>query len=166
VLFAGLRILQAEIRNRNSDAVQARFGVGRSHFTFLEYQPDEAGEEIKANTVSIILGDETADDEEELGAAQGGLYSVEFPVFVDIYGANAPIAVSIASDVKAILGDLSLFVRDFTGDAEGVLTDEHIVVDRGTVSVERPSASLGSADLRKYWRVTKATATVYFRDGP
>lgn len=131
--------------------------------TFLEYQPEDAGREIKPNTVAITLGDESGDEPQELGASSGGLWAVEYPVFVDIYGANASLAISIASDVKDVLGDLSLNVRDFVADPLGVETPDRLWVERETVAVERPPASLGSPDLRKYWRVVKAVVTVRFQ---
>lgn len=131
--------------------------------TFLEYQPEDAGREILPNTVAITLGDESADEPLELGASSGGLWSVEYPVFVDIYGANASIATSIAGDVKTVLGDLVLAVKDFVADPLGVDTPELLYVDRETVSVERPPASVGSPDLRRYWRVVKGIVTVRFQ---
>jgi hypothetical protein len=146
--------------------VNSPVNFGTTPIVFLEFQPDEAGVQIQPNTVSITLGDEPADSALELGSAQGGLWSTEYPVFVDVYGANHSIATSIASDVKTILGDLSLLVRDYTADGEGVAIEEHLIVERETVSVERPSASLGTVDLRRYWRAVKAMATVYYLDGP
>jgi hypothetical protein len=131
--------------------------------TFLEFQPDEAGKEIKANTVAITLGDEEPDQPMEMGASTGGLWEVVFPVFVDVYGANAAIATSIASDVKGILSDLALNLRDYTSVADGTETAEIIWVEREQVFVERPAASMGSPDIRRYWRVVKAPASVRFQ---
>jgi len=138
--------LEAELASLGWVSPPTNFGT--VPIVFLEFQPDEAGVQIVPNTVSITLGDEPADSELELGAAHGGLWSTEYPLFVDVYRANHSIATSIASDVKDILGDLSLEVRDYTADATGVAIEEHLVVDRDTVSVERPLSSVGSVDLR------------------
>ena len=127
--------------------------------TFLEFQPDEAGEKILPNTVAITLGDEGAAEDEEMG---DGLRELVYPLFVDVYGANQSIAASIASDVKWLLEDRYLQVRDFTSDPAGVETSEQIELDKDDVSVERPNASFGAADIRKYWRVVKTSVRVHY----
>ena len=127
--------------------------------TFLEFQPDEAGKTIAANTVAITLGDEPSAEDLELG---DGLREIAYPVFVDVYGANQSIAASIASDVRDVLEDLYLPVRDFTTDPAGVITDERIQLDKDDLTVERPSGANGASDFRRFWRVVKTTARVHF----
>lgn len=130
--------------------------------TFLEFQPDEAGKPITANTVAITLGDEGPALDEELG---DGLRQLEYPLFVDVYGANQSIAASIASDVKDILEDRYFAVRDFTASPVGVPTSEQIELDKDDLTVERPGASMGAADFRRYWRVVKSTVRVHYVQG-
>lgn len=127
--------------------------------TFLEFQPDEAGKEIKPNTIAITLGDEGAAEDEEMG---DGLRELVYPVFIDCYGANQSIAASIASDIKTLLEDRYLYVRDFTTDPAGVETSEQIELDKDDVTVERPGAAIGATDFRRYWRVVKTSARVHY----
>lgn len=126
--------------------------------TFIEVTPEvDKGVDVKNNTVAITLGDEPADQDEEMG---DGLKSTDFPLFVDVYGENATIARAICSDVKSILNDLYLHVIDFTSTP--TQTDEYIEIDKSTVIHETPPASFGATDFRKHWRVVKAIATTYF----
>lgn len=129
--------------------------------TFLEFQPEEAGKAIAANTVAITFGDEPPTQAEELG---DGLRSVAYPLQVDVYGANQSIAASIASDVKDLLSDAHLAVRDFTADAAGVVTSDYIEIDRDGVSVLRPPGTAGISDFRRFWRIVEATALTYHQD--
>ena len=138
--------------------VNAPVNFATQPMTFLEFQPDEAGKAIAANTVAITLGDEPAGTDEEMG---GGLREIAFPVFVDVYGATQSIASSIASDVKAAMEDRFLRVLDFT-TSPGVATDEQIELDKDDVTVERPQASQAMGDFRRYWRVVKTTARVHY----
>lgn len=127
--------------------------------TFLEFQPDEAGVSIAANTVAITLGDEPAALDLEMG---DGLREIAFPVFVDVYGANQSVAASIASDIKALLEDRYMAVLDFTTSATGVPTAERIELDKDDVSIEKPDAANGVQDFRRFWRVVKTTARVQY----
>lgn len=132
---------------------------GSVPITFLEFQPDEAGKTIAANTVAITLGDEPASQDQELG---DGLRAIEFPVFVDVYGANQSIAASIASDIKDLLEDVYMQVRDFTTDPAGVETSEYLELDKDDLSIEKPAAAAGVSDFRRYWRVVKTIARVHY----
>lgn len=127
--------------------------------TFLEFQPDEAGKAIAANTVAITLGDEGAAEDEEMG---DGLRAVAYPLFVDIYGANQSIAASIASDIKTLLEDHYMPVLDFTTNPAGVPTTEQIELDKDEVTVERPNAAVGATDFRRFWRIVKSTVVVHY----
>ncbi len=127
--------------------------------TFLEFQPDEAGKTIAANTVAITMGDEPAAEDLEMG---DGLREIAFPVFVDVYGANQSIAASIASDVKHALEDVYLTVLDYVASTSGEPTDERIEFNKDDVSVEKPDATTGMQDFRRFWRVVKTTARVHY----
>jgi hypothetical protein len=139
--------------------VNAPVNFATTPMTFLEFQPDEAGIAIAPNTVAITLGDEGAAEDEEMG---DGLRELVYPLFVDCYGASQSIAVSIASDIKTLLEDRYMVVRNFTTNPLGVATTEQIELDKDDVSVERPSASLGASDLRRYWRVVKTSVRVHY----
>lgn len=127
--------------------------------TFLEFQPDEAGKTIAANTVAITLGDEPASLDVEMG---DGLREIAYPVFIDIYGANQSIAASIASDVKSLLEDKYMPVLNFAATTPGTPTSERIELDKDDVSVEKPQAGTGAQDFRRFWRVVKTTARVQY----
>lgn len=125
--------------------------------TYVTFQPDEAGKPIVANTIAITLGDEPAADDNEMGST---LRTVQFPVFVDIYGANQSIAQSIASDVKRLFEDRYLLVKDYTADA--ISTAEQVEFDKDDVDITKPIASVGATDFKRYWRVVKTTARVTY----
>jgi hypothetical protein len=142
--------------------VTAPINFGTTAVTFSEFEPDEPNPvEIEPNTVSIVLGDELPDQELELG---GRLLSTKFVLFVDVYGANSSIARSICSDVKDVLADLYLTVLDYTSNANGVATAERIYIERDSIVVERPDGAADAKDIRKNWRVVKATVEVTFQD--
>lgn len=128
--------------------------------TVLDYQPDDRGEAIAANTVVVSMGDEFADEPEELGA---GLQSASTPVFVDIYGEQQAIAVAIAGDVKMLLKDRYLPVRDWSQPGAPAIPGMQIEMEN-TVGPERPQASIGAENFKRYWRVIKSTAVTYFQD--
>lgn len=131
---------------------------GTTPLTLVEFQPDEAGKVVAVNTVAITLGDEPPAEDEELG---DGIRSISFPVFVDIYGANQAIALSIASDVKTLFEDVAMPVTDFSTVVPGP-SEEYLQFDKDDVEVERPTAALGATDFKRYWRVVKALAVVHY----
>jgi hypothetical protein len=134
----------------------ATVNFGTNPVTVIDVQPDEAGRQIVPNTIAVTLGNEPEDALEELG---GGLYSTAFPIFVDIYGTSSAISVSIASDVKAVLQEKVLHVKDYSRTPP-VESGEFMVIEN--VSFARPDAA-GGADFRRFWRVVRATGTVYHR---
>lgn len=139
-------------------------GAGAINFgtvaaTFVEIQPDEAGDKILPNTIAITLGDEPAADDEEMG---DGSRVIAYPLFVDVYGENQSIAVSIASDVKHLLEDLYLPVLDYTTSTSGTSTEEYLELDKDDLLVQTPPAAATMADFRRYWRVVKTIAQVHY----
>lgn len=149
--------LETELTNLGWVAPPVNFGT--APMTFLEFQPDEAGQQVKPNTVAVTLGDEPSAEDLELG---DGLREISFPVYVDVYGANQSIAASIASDVKTLLEDCYLQVLDFTASAAGTPTQERIELDKDDVTVEKPPVGQGTSDFRRYWRVVRTTARVQY----
>ena len=127
--------------------------------TFLEFQPDEAGKTIAANTVAITLGDEPAALDIEMG---DGLREIAFPVFVDVYGANQSIAASIASDIKCLLEDKYMPVLDFVASATGTPPPSASSWTRTTSASRSLTPPAGAQDFRRFWRVVKTTARVHY----
>lgn len=132
---------------------------GASAFTYLNYTPEENGVAVVANTVCITLGDEPSASDEELG---DGLRSLRYPVFVDVYGDNQAIALSVASDAKTLFEDRYMPVTDFTGGDPGVASPEYLEFDKDDALLLRPATSLVATDFRRHWRIVKAMATVHY----
>lgn len=139
--------------------VNAPTNFGAIPLTFQEVDPEEPqqGIQVLPNTVSTSLGDEPDDEEYELG---GGLESVEFPVFVDVYAENNSMAVSIASDIKQLLKHTVIPVTDYTGTPTPHPTE--YMEFESVIGPERPPASIGATEFKRHWRVVKAIAVVYF----
>ena len=132
---------------------------GATAVTFEEIQPDENGLAVEPNTVAITLGDAPAAELEELG---DGLWSIPYVVFIDVYGDNGSVAVSIAEDIRdSIDRDKCVYVSDFTDPNNPVVTTNYVQFER-VVGPERPPASASSQDFRRYWRIVKATARLYY----
>lgn len=129
---------------------------GTTPVTLMEYEPQQAGETPKHNTVSVSIGDEGEDEVYELG---GGMHSCRYVVFVDVYGTNEPIGVAISGDVKDALTEQVIPLRDFTTDPAGVVTDAQIEFE--SVLVESIPTATSTLDKRS-WRAVKATAVCYF----
>lgn len=139
--------------------VNSPINFGTTAVTFTEIQPDENGEKIEPNVVAITLGDGPDDVLEELG---GGLYSISYPLFVDVYATNQSLAVSIADDVKDSLNhDMSIPLYDWTNPSAPVQQSDYITFEK-VFGPERPPVSVASNDFRRHWRVVKGLATVYY----
>lgn len=134
---------------------------GATPVTILDYQPEEAGEPIAPNTVAITLGDQGTDDENELGGRYGGLLSVEIPLFIDVYGEKASIALAIASDLKDRIRWANLPLVDQTN---GQLVDGMLIEIDPVMGPEAPGFSDQAGALKRNWRVLRARTTTYFQD--
>lgn len=133
---------------------------GATPVTFREVIPEDIGDDLVPNTVAILAGDVGSQRLEQLG---GGLFSIDIPIFVDVYGEKSQIAVSICDDIRRLLHDRCIQTFDFTDPANPVpLTGSYIDFDR-VLGPQRPlAAAEASAELRRNWRVVRATATSYF----
>lgn len=139
--------------------VNAPVNFGTTPLTFVEIQPDENGEPVAVNTVAITLGDGPVDTAEELG---DGLYSVAYPFFVDVYGENQSIAVSIAEDVKDVVNhEISILLFDWTDPNNPVEQTDYMTFERVS-GPQRPPISFQSQDFRRHWRVVKGLARLYY----
>lgn len=132
---------------------------GATPLTFKEVVPDENGVAVAANTVSITAGDLSEDALAELG---GGLWEVVLPIFIDVYGDSASIAQSIAEDVREQLTRGMVIPMFDWSDVQAPALDGGYIEFEGVVGPERPQASAVSQDFRKFWRVVKVEAHLYY----
>jgi hypothetical protein len=113
---------------------------------------------VSINTVVVTLGNLDVTDEEELGAATGGLSSMAYPVFFDIYMDETALSVAVADDIRDIFENVYLpLVDQITG---GLVPNAQIAFE-DTIGPERPDTA-GGENFRRYWRVVKTTARLYF----
>jgi len=129
--------------------------------TLVDFQPDERGKAIAANTVAVTMGDEMDDAGEELGSGFGGLQSVEIPLFVDIYGEHQSISTALGADVKALLKNITTPLLSW----DGTQTEATLEID-DVFGPEVPDAALtaGAENFKRHWRVVRARTTTYFQE--
>lgn len=161
-LFADIRSRMIELGWGDSSLpanapANATVNFGTGPATYVDYPPEEIGP-VNPNTIVVTLGDEPAAEDLEMGST---FREVAIPLFVDVYGANQSIAVSIASDIKDICEDAYLVVRDHT-QVPPAPTNEVIELDKDDVGVSRPSASIGAQDFKRYWRTVNTLARVSY----
>ena len=141
--------------------VSAPINFAGTPMTFIESVPEEtaANTAVAPNTLAITLGDEPDELEEQLG---GGLYTVRYPLFIDIYGESYSGSRSIAIDVKDILTRKSIPVFDWSAVPTQVLgswIEFENVRGPGT-----PQGSLNASGFRKFWRTVTGQALATFSD--
>lgn len=137
-----------------SDPVNAAINFQVPPMTFKDFQPDEAGETIAPQTLVITLGGEPAREDMELGA---GLVQIPYAFYIDIYGYSQAAAQSVMSDLKDILEDIAIPIKDFT-QAPPVDTDGVIEIFHEDIESARPDASVGAQDFKRYWRTLATIA--------
>lgn len=147
--------------------VDAPVNFGTTPVTFMLFPPEDERAtkgEIPPNRIAITLGNEPDELEEQLG---GGLYSVAYPLFVDIYGEHFSISRSIGNDVKDLLTRKAIDLFDWT------LADEtHAPVQVPGAWIEfnnvagprMPAGATTAEGFRRYWRVVQAVALTTFSD--
>lgn len=134
--------------------VEDPINFGTSAVTVSSTEPEVGQMQLPTgNAVHITLGDEPPTWEEELG---GGVESVNFPVFVDVFGVNETIALSIASDLKDAFRNTVIALMDYTDTSPA---DSGHRIEFEMVMVETPQAT--GVDRRR-WRVVKTIAHTYF----
>lgn len=134
----------------------------------ITWDPEHDTEEVISgegpaapNTVGISTGDVPDQRPEELG---GGLWSVSIPGFIDIYGENRSIALSIGDDVQRILqGQLwtpSSYIPlyDYTTLPKSLITDQ--TCEATLIEARWPGG--GASEWRRKWRVVNFTAVWMF----
>jgi hypothetical protein len=133
---------------------------GTQAVTVVDYQPDERGQLIKANTVAVSLADYVADEDEELGAAIGGVRSAPYRIYLDVYMAEQALAYAICDDLRDIFEDLTLQLVDQITGLE--VADAPIEVEN-VLGPERPSQVLGAEQFKKFWRTMRLDTRLFFQ---
>lgn len=155
-----------------ADHVEARLNVlgwmetpgpwGAKPVRVQEVQPDEVAS-ISPNLVSTLIESTGVDEAEELGALVGGLMSVTYELFIDVYGEKLSITWSIAEDVKDCLSNRTIPLYDYT-ESPRVKAPGHIELEQ--VRIVKPLGTVQGADVKKNWRSVVADAVVYFQYEP
>lgn len=125
--------------------------------SLLEYVPARH-EELQDNTLALTEGPQLKDEEGEMGAATGGLWSSPTIYFIDLFGESLGVTRALASDVKAILqGRLPGTnryqpIKDHTQPGAPLAPGHYLHFE--DVEVDSPSAD----GYKRTWRVVKVTA--------
>lgn len=119
------------------------------------------------NTVGLTVGDVPDAKARELG---DGLTSIDYPVFLDVYGEDRSTAMNIADDIVGILqGALTpsryIPLYDHSHDpappdVSALITDE--TCEARLIEARWPT---GMQEWRRRWRIVSFTATHYFNGG-
>jgi hypothetical protein len=124
--------------------------------TLLQEVPDPKLGNLAPNTVAFTEGTSPDDEEGELGASYGGLWSTTHTFFIDVYGESIGIAKALTSDISAILkGRLSGTARTIPMVDQSLVPPADAVghlLSFEDVEVNRP---LAQGQLR--WEVVKVT---------
>lgn len=128
---------------------------GTPGITLIDYEPIEAGVTPVYNTVAVSIGDQLADREWELG----GLLVTGYALFIDVYPSSEPVGIALADDIKDLLTNVAIPLKDFTSDADGVETSFQIEFE--DVLVEVLTSAATTLDKR-LWRSVKSIAHLYW----
>lgn len=110
------------------------------------------------NLVCVTIDDSSEDEDEELG---GRLISGHYILFIDVIGANIPLSVAIADDMRLAIKNRVIPLLDFTTDMDGVPAPGSCI-EFTNIDVDIPPAA-SSVDKRT-WRVLSAIVNVYMPD--
>jgi hypothetical protein len=126
--------------------------------TFLDFQPEERGVDIVANTIAVSLGDV---EDDVLGQVGGGLWSRRYPIFIDVYGVHLPITEAICDDVRDLLpepGAAFALVDQTTGlDVAGADLEIEFLF-----GPERPAVAGTFDGLKRNWRIMRLQVALTF----
>jgi hypothetical protein len=140
--------------------MSAPVNFGTAPVTVIDYQPDDREKAIAHNTVAVSLGDYAADNEEELGALTGGgLNSALYGVYIDVYMAEAPLAIAICDDIRDLYKSQSMpLINQISGAPE----PNHLIQVDQVLGPEKPPTG-GNATFQRYWRIMRVDARLYFQ---
>jgi hypothetical protein len=139
--------------------ITAPINFGARPITLIDYQPDDRNTPIQHNTVSVSLGDYDQDEDEELGAALGGLRSALYQVFIDVYMQEQALSLAICDDLRDMFQDEYVtLINQIT-----MTPVQHTLIEvDAVVGPDKPSA--GAADqFRKYWRTMRIDGRLFFQ---
>ncbi len=137
------------------------FGAGA--VTVIDYQPDERGTVIASNTIALSLGDFDGDDDEELGAAVGGVRSAMYRVYVDVYMAEQALTLAVCDDVRDIFVDQAFDLIDqITGSP---VPDTRIAIEE-VAGPQRPPNIVRAETFKHFWRTMRLDARLFFLTDP
>lgn len=139
--------------------ISAPINFGTTPIRVIDYQPDERGEIVSTNTVAVSIGDVINDADEELGAADGGLRSAWYPIFVDVYMADQALADAVCDDVRDIF-DCKIF--PLVNQITGTPSTETIDIEE-VLGPDRPAAAASIEPFKKYWRIMRIGARMYYQ---
>lgn len=126
----------------------------------IDYQPDERGERINVNTIAVTMGDVPATTEEELGAAEGGLNSISYRIYLDVYMQETSLAIALCDDLRDMFEGLTLQLEDKING--GFVPDVVCSIDQ-VVGPERPPSGAQSTEpFKRSWRVVYLDTLLYF----
>lgn len=123
--------------------------------------PEETKElrgRLKGTTIAVTIEEEDEDILSELG---GPLHRVAMLTSVDVWSDKASIATSLASDIKGLLRDAHIPLRDYANGGDP-LPGSYIEPDAVTWS--RPTGNVIGIDFKKRWRVVSFDAHIWFGD--
>lgn len=136
---------------------------GTNPITVIDYQPDERGEIITDNTVSVSIGDVTNDQDEELGAAVGGLRSAWYPIFIDVYMATQALTDAVCDDIRDSYDNQTIPLID---QITGQPSDLTIEIEE-VIGPDRPVIGIGTIEaFKRNWRIMRLGCRVYYRYDP
>lgn len=126
----------------------------------IDYQPDERNEPIATNTVAVSLGDVVNDKDEELGAADGGLRSGFYPVFIDVYMGEQALSDAICDDLR-LKFDCAIF--PLVDQITQTDSAEKIEIE-SCMGPDKPGALNAGDPFKRYWRVMRLGVRLYYQN--
>lgn len=123
---------------------------------FEEVHPGNI-EDIETNTVSTLIDESGPQQVHELG---GGVRKVEYQLYIDVFGQQLSVALSIAQDVQDLLTGKTTPLMDYNTSPPTEVVGAYI--EFPGPRVERPAGSVNAADLLKNWRIVRDGAWLYY----
>ena len=141
--------------------MNAPINFGTTAVTVVDYQPDERQTPVPHNTIAVSLGDFSSDDEEELGSdLAGGLYSALYSVYIDVYMSEQPLSLAICDDIRSTYHNALLDLIDQV--TLTAVPNCYIQVEK-VLGPERPPSNLGAEAFKRYWRIMRVDARLYYQ---
>lgn len=144
--------------------VSAPVNLGARPLNIIRFTPDTNDTSITPNVMAITLGNEPAEKVEQLG---GGLSSIHYPLYVDVYGENQGITTSICNDAHDALFLQVIPIYDYSTDPRSAVPGSYVQFESVTGPFMPPQAEISATDsLRRFWRTLQADAWTFFSAWP